>query len=247
MEDFYKAFPKVRDWQQSTKEFARQNGYVEDIWGRKRRLPQMQLERFEINDTNPAETFNPLLGCSNRIVESFKVKKFRDMLANNKGKKDIEDTIARALREKVIITDNSGKLTHAENQCVNARIQGSAATMTKKAMNAIYADEELKSYDFHLLIGVHDELIGECKQEFAEKAAERLAYLMRNVVADVIDVPFKCDGEISERWYYDDYSSIIKEEYEDAKKMGTEEEAKYYIYRNHHELTHEQLNAILGV
>lgn len=247
MEDFYKAFPKVRDWQESTKQFARDYGYVEDIWGRKRRLPNMQLPRFELLDnTSIKDEFNPILGCSNRTIESDRVKKFSDMLKKNKGKKDILDTIQRASKEGITIIDNSSRLVHAENQCVNARIQGSAATMTKMAMNRIYRDPEMNSYGFRLLIGVHDELIGECPSEYAEKASERLSFLMKSVVADVIDVPFKSDSEISSHWYYDDYSSIIKEEYEDLLKMGLKEDAKYQIYKDHSELAHEQLDEILS-
>ena len=44
--------------------------------------------------------------------------------------------------ENIEIHDNSGFIAQAERQCVNARIQGGAATMTKISMIKIHKDEE---------------------------------------------------------------------------------------------------------
>ena len=47
VDDFYKGFPKVKKWMDETQTFAKTYGYVEDLWGRRRRLPDIQLPRFE--------------------------------------------------------------------------------------------------------------------------------------------------------------------------------------------------------
>ena len=53
----------------------------------------------------------------------------------------------------------------------------SAATLTKKAMIAISRDKQMQELGFKMLIPVHDELLGECPAENAEKVCERLSYV----------------------------------------------------------------------
>ena len=62
-------------------------------------------------------------------------------------------------------------------------------------------DERMKELDFHLIIQVHDEVIGECPKENAKEAGERLSYLMRTAPTRLIDLPFKCDTETTYNWY----------------------------------------------
>ena len=73
--------------------------------------------------------------------------------------------------------------------------------MAKLAMIHINNDEEMKSLDFHLLICVHDEVIGECPIENAKRSSERLAELMINAPKGKIDIPMKVDCEVSYNWY----------------------------------------------
>ena len=57
--DFFKGFPKVEQWMIETKEFAKKNGYVEDWFGRRRRLPELLLQPYEIKDPKAQGKFNP--------------------------------------------------------------------------------------------------------------------------------------------------------------------------------------------
>ena len=68
-------------------------------------------------------------------------------------------------------------------------------------MIAINNDERMKELDFHLLIQVHDEVIGECPIENAKEAGERLSYLMRTAPSNLIKLPFKCDVDFMKNWY----------------------------------------------
>jgi DNA polymerase-1 len=70
------------------------------------------------------------------------------------------------------------KRGHAENQTVNAPIQGTAGDVIKKAMNLIERDEVLHDLECVQLIQVHDELVIEVPDENAEKAAKRVNDLM---------------------------------------------------------------------
>ena len=86
---------------------------------------------------------------------------------------------------------------------VNARIQGSAADMSKLAMIKVGTDERLKELGFRLLITIHDELIGECPEENAKECAERFAYLMSIAAQDKLTIPISCDVEVTKQWYGD--------------------------------------------
>lgn len=59
----------------------------------------------------------------------------------------------------------------------------------------------MKELGFHLLIQVHDEVIGECPEENAKECAERLSYLMRTAPSHLIKLPFKCDVDFTYNWY----------------------------------------------
>ena len=66
---FFNEFPKVEEWVSKTDADAKINGYVEDIWGRRRRLPDILKEKYEVSCSNLVSTdFNPLIGSSNKFV-----------------------------------------------------------------------------------------------------------------------------------------------------------------------------------
>lgn len=52
IDDFYKGFPKVKKWIDDTQAFCKEFGYVEDVWGRRRRLPDIKLPKYTIKDKN---------------------------------------------------------------------------------------------------------------------------------------------------------------------------------------------------
>ena len=216
IDDFYAGFPKVKKWIDETYLFARENGYVEDLWGRRRRLPDMQLPKFTITPLNGSATeFNPILGSlglygnqSSPIVDVYRKK-----LDAARGKKDIENITAAAFKDGLTIRNNGYFISQAERQCVNSRVQGGAATMSKKAMINVYRDPVLKELGFKLMIAVHDELIGECPEENADKVADRLCDVMKHSALPECTVPFKCDPTIESSWYYTDYGDTLRAEY----------------------------------
>ena len=118
------------------------------------------------------------------------------------SRQEKETIKAKAKEEGILIKDNGGFIAEATRQCVNARVQGSAADMTKLAIIAVGNDEFLKSKGFKLLLPVHDELIGECPEQNAKEVAKRFSELMVLAAKDLC-VPSKCDVEVSRRWYGD--------------------------------------------
>lgn len=250
VDDFYKSFPRVKDWVDSTEKFAKENGYVEDLWGRRRRLPDIQLPLYDIKFKNKEmnSTFNPILGSKGLVTNNTSplVNKYTTLLNKARGKDEVNKIIQQASVDGLSIRNNGGFISQAERQCVNARVQGGAATMSKKAMIKVYNDRELKELGFHLMLAVHDELIGECPEENAEKVAQRLCDVMKEAALPECKVPFKCDPTIEKVWYYTDYSDTIREMYNDYIEEGkTKEEALNIILTTKSECTKEQIEEML--
>ena len=202
------SFPALGQFIEDSQEMARTEGYVTTAWGRRRHLHDMQLERYEFSYSGKVTNFDPLAFGSEVSTEV--PKKIKDayikQLDKAFGWKKKNDIIQKALSEGIKIKDNGGFIAQAERQCVNARVQGSAADITKLAMIAINNDERMKELDFHLLIQVHDEVIGECPIENAKEAGERLSYLMRTAPSHLIKLPFKCDISYTSNWYGEELS-----------------------------------------
>ena len=199
-----KAFPQLAEFITDSQNMARETGYVTTAWGRRRHLPDMQLKPYEYKYDGNVVNFDPLAFGDEVVTEvpeslqrefNNKFKRCRGWKQRNELKEQLREY------EGIIVKDNTGYIAEAERQCVNSRVQGSAADMAKIAMIVIDNDEKLKELDFHLLIQVHDEVIGECPEENMKECAERLSYLMRTAPTDKIDLPFKCDTEITRNWY----------------------------------------------
>lgn len=201
------SFPGLRQFMEDSENMARDLGYVTTIWGRKRRLPNMQLPPYEFSyiDGVPKD-FDPLFDDEEEFedgvieVDEETKQRYLKQLNRTYSWKEKENIKARAKEQGILIKDNGGYIAEATRQCVNSRIQGSAADQTKLAMIAVGNDKKLKDLGFRLLLAVHDELIGECPKENAKEVAERFSQLMVEAAKD-LSVPSKCDVEITERWY----------------------------------------------
>jgi len=101
--------------------------------------------------------------------------------------------------EGIWIIDNT--MDKDTTKVVNARIQGSAADLTKLAMIRLNENERLRELGFRLLIPVHDELIAECPEENAKECSELLAKTMSDAAEEILHMPIKCDVEVSKEWY----------------------------------------------
>lgn len=239
IDTFYKEFPKVRAWMDNSISFAHTNGYVEDIVGRRRRLPDMMLNEYEVSDGKELElSFNPILYAVSHhdVGKSETVKLYEALLSKAKLKKDIDKIKAKALKDKITIIDNTGRISRSERQCVNARVQGGAATLSKLAMIAVHNDELLNKWGFKLLIAIHDELIGECPQINAEKVAQRLSQVMIDTAKTVCTIPMKCDAEITHRWYENEYKGMLAKELRERSQYGKPlEECLEDLYKSHPE------------
>ena len=203
--DFYKQFPRVKEFVEFAQENARTYGFVETAWGRKRRLPNMQLDPIEITVENPnlISTFNPLDFSSTESTEVSDEVYYKYLKKMNRayGREAKEKVKQEAQAEGYKIVDNSGYIADAQRQCVNSIIQGSAADMTKIAMIKIHNNERLKELGFQLIACIHDEVLGVCPKENAKEVRDILEYIMIHVVDGKFEIPMKTDIEMTYRWY----------------------------------------------
>ena len=250
IDDFYREFPRVKKWIEDTHTFARTNGYVEDMWGRRRRLPDIRMEKYEIRIPGHSSLpFNPILGTLSLVTRDTdpKIIKYRKRLDSCSNFREAERVVQEAARDGVTIIDNSGFISRAERQCVNARVQGGAATMSKRAMIRVHHDEELRRLGFRLMLAVHDELIGECPEENADAVAKRLCDIMKVAALPECSVPFKCDPTIETVWYETDYCGAVRGQLAELTKTMSMEDALERIYEDRSECTVEQINRMLGI
>lgn len=214
---FFEAFPKVKKWVDSTHKKVKELGYVEDWYGRRRRLPNINLPEYliESKDKNIQNNFNPFLNCFDRTNSAFdKIKKsYENKLKNCKFNSQVRGIIEEADAQGIYIRSNSNLIAEAERQSVNSIIQGGAATLTKIAMINIDNDEILNKLDFHLLITIHDEVLGECPSENADAVAKRLKQVMIDTAKPYMEVPMDCDEYNVSHWYEQEYQANLLKEY----------------------------------
>lgn len=138
---YFERFPGIRDYMEETKEFARKNGYVVTLFGRKCHYPG-------IKDQNPS-------------VRGFN-----------------------------------------ERAAINARLQGSAADIIRRAMIRMDGALAKAKVDAKMLLQVHDELIF----EVAEKDVKKTLPLVKKVMEDAplpavsLTVPLQVDARAANNW-----------------------------------------------
>ncbi len=202
----FKGFPAIKKFEDDTVEMAKELGYVTTFWGRKRRLPDMQLDEFEFKWKKGHGDLDPLSFSNEPIqteVPQNIQRKYLTQLKKAWGSKRRE-IVDSAKQEGIIITDNGGKIADATRQCVNSRIQGSAADMSKIAGRIIYDNKRLKELGFKLLIPIHDEYLAECPKENVAECKRLFAECMCQA-AEALGIPIKCDVTAQDRWYGADF------------------------------------------
>lgn len=204
-ETFFKRFPKVKKYIDDTQEFARHNGYVKTLWGRKRRLPDMMLPEYEISyaEAKMADSFDPLDfgGGVQEVAEVSAVEKSRIIkeLKSARGFVARQMVLKRWADKGYKVVDNTRKIMDASRQCVNSVIQGTAADMTKEASVICYNDPRLRKLGAHIVLWVHDETISTVPQEHAAEACGYISENMKKAAARLC-VPMKCDCDVMVQW-----------------------------------------------
>lgn len=203
----FRGFPAIEEFEQSSLDMAYEKGYVTTVCGRKRRLPDLQLPEYEFKWRDGTRPDNDLLDFGEDVGEDV-VSEVPDELVQKYTRRlrqayfgQKRKIFEEANKEGIWIVDNGGKIADAQRQCVNARIQGGAADLTKLAMIDLNNNQRLKELGFRLLIPVHDEVIAECPEENVKECSTLLAQVMSKAAEKILEMPVKCDVSITKEWY----------------------------------------------
>lgn len=143
LDEFYKMFPVVKEFMQYNEKMAKEQGFVEDYFGRRRHLPDASLEPLEIRAKKEIITdANLFLDCtvndSNITISDEELnrqweKKWKDFQDSHKGSfYNIKDEFKKLAKECGIDTfDNGAFISKTNTQCTNARVQGCLGGETK--------------------------------------------------------------------------------------------------------------------
>ena len=105
-------------------------------------------------------------------------------------------------RKRVIAEINSPNYNlrqFGERAAMNMPLQGSSADIIKIAMINVYNSLKKHGLKAKLILQVHDELVLDCPEAEAEKAAEILKYEMENAVK--LKVPLTVAVHSGKNWY----------------------------------------------
>lgn len=117
----------------------------------------------------------------------------------------IESPIGRKRWLPDIHSSDWKKKSSAERQCINTPVQGMASDICISALADITFDKSLDHSKFTVLGSVHDAILIECKEEYAEELGKRVVEIMSypSVLKDAgikMPVPLKADLVIDKKW-----------------------------------------------
>lgn len=202
--NFFRKFPGVKEFIDNSVAFARREGCVRTLWGRKRRLPELLLPPYEFTALTSFSTdFDPLNFNSAEVSAGVPPEMCRRITARlNRCRWRNEKTriIEECRASGIVVKDNTYLIQKTERQVVNSIIQGSAADMTKEASINCFNDDALKKLKSGIILWVHDEILSECPRENAAAAVKLIKKDML-AAASRLTVPMKADAEVVLRWY----------------------------------------------
>ena len=197
--DVYKAFPRIKIFEDESKEMVKKYGFVTTLYGRKRRLPDYNLPNFDYFYIDEKENILKSMKVPDTIKESYN-RKLENMRWNER-----DSFIERIKKEEqILIVDNQSKIAQASRQIINSRVQGSSADMSKLALIKILTDKTLQDRGVRIIIPVHDEILIETPLRYAKFVKKQFAYDMIEAPQPQLGIPMSCDVVSAERWYGDE-------------------------------------------
>jgi len=196
----FKGFPAIAKFEADSIKMAEDVGYVTTVCGRKRRLPSMMLPDYDVQYIDSNDDILDFDDTEKKEVPDEVWYKWITRIKNTPFKQR-HKVFKAANEEGLWIIDNTKDKD--VTKVVNARIQGSAADLTKVAMIDLHNNARLKELGFRLLIPVHDEVIAECPEENAKECSELLAQIMSHAAEEILMMPINCDVEVTKCWYGD--------------------------------------------
>lgn len=194
----YKGFPAIEKFERDGLEHAKRYGWVSTLWGRKRRLPDINLPPYEVFYIEYDENGEPVKG--KKTPEIYE-KQILNKLSTFRYKAQRDAFIDKAKEKGFLVVNNQGKIAQAKRQVTNSQIQGTAADMSKKALIKLDRDERLKVLHAKPIIPIHDEVILSAPFRYAREVEKRFAYDMETAATDKLKLDISTDVTVTFNWY----------------------------------------------
>lgn len=182
--DFHSNFPQAYQYSRDCIAFTDANGFVQTMEGRKRRFP---------DHVKTAKQYHRL----HQQIVSILGREFSNIFEEKIAPYKLKQQYFPVMKE----------YNRVVRQIVNARTQGSAADIMKKAMIQLYSYLLSKGNDWKMIGTIHDEVLMEVPDSITAQEFTELENCM--IHATELAVPLKVDTEVSRRWG----QGISKEQY----------------------------------
>jgi len=211
--EYFEGLPDLKKSIDATHEFLLENGYVVDLFGRRRHLPvatkKVPRGIFYKREEVPK--------CYRKTVAPYQIGYTSDDIFElSKG--DISNAIYKKelkqfykcrncnnLKDCFINSEISylnGKINRAKRQCYNFIIQGSSASISQ--LSHVWVNRELQRYNMPATLSgfVHDELITICRDDVIDNVKQLLRYCMVDKIMKVLNsnVQFDIDYGVKKCW-----------------------------------------------
>jgi DNA polymerase I-like protein with 3'-5' exonuclease and polymerase domains len=148
------------------------------------------------------QTAKSIMGDHRRAFpEIYEYKKYIIDTCRSRAPKPYVKTLLGGIRRLPdIISAKDSLKFRAERQAVSSVIQGSAADLIKLAMVRCDSDPALPE-DTQMILSVHDEIVLDSDEEYAEETAAVLhEAMLGSGIQRLLKVPLKADIKIVDRW-----------------------------------------------
>ena len=184
------AYPAMALWMKETEKKAFKLGYVDNIFGRRRRLPELLFPKYDVA---------PLIPMSEQTLKYYR-SIFVNKLNKAKYRKDFDRICNEANYKGIRIIFNEKIIAEKKRNIINFCIQGGAAVVTLRAMRNIYNNPRLKELGCKLVMSIHDENMCSVPKEYAYECAKIIEQCSIDA-GKGLPVPLSCDVDIAEHWY----------------------------------------------
>jgi DNA polymerase-1 len=183
-DQYFKAFPNLKKYQDECNYRIATDFYVTNLMGRKRRAKLIPLVRKLYPKANLYDKYKLMKVYEFIVDEPEYIEVANKLKSKGKPIKDARD-FSYAIRSEF-------------NNSSNFPIQGLAASITNASCVELYTWIKQNNLKAKFILQVHDEITLMCPEEEADEISQALKYFMeKNKVAQMIDVEMKADPIIA--------------------------------------------------
>lgn len=189
------AFPDLKAYLDHVVEYCKETGYVKTFYGRKRRLPDIQLDEY---------TFE-FFGDVDEETQKYYKGLYLGKLKRCRRLTEKTYIVNQALSKGIKIHQNGGYIAKATRETFNSPVQGTAADITKRAMLNIATNTRLNEIGAEMVLTIHDETMTSVPKEYAYEASKIIEKCSIDA-GEGLGAPLRCDIAISDRWEGQQYT-----------------------------------------